>query len=435
MKREHVNDRIQGLLGAAVAASIFSVHDTRIPLEQVKAWATSDRTRRHLLRAEVPSPEAAALVEALTPLLDRFTNRDTGHIGFAPYDVIGGLVMDVTIEHLATAMVTAAALLGTHTVVAAICAWAEGKPGTYVQTWVLRGLDVPEPLEFREGIRFERLPDGRNDLLHHMEDWYEISIRELAGQPVLRLDIAIDPMFYKPNRDEDALARNMRIRGSALKRKASRALNLSHLLDALSLVCGRSVQVVYEWNEYPEEMLLMRTSSSVGPFTHNVPSFRFHRATGSPLTPERLGQVGTVVEQMDGRGDLEVAVARWKNSGVVMDAASRIIDLRTVVECLYAQDANHELGLGLRTALCGAWHMAPTADERSAYYDKFRKLYGAASRVVHGRKPGADDGDLAQWAHDACRRAILKRLEEPSELDWTALMLGLPQPSDGDPRP
>ena len=128
-----------------------------------------------------------------------------------------------------------------------------------------------------------------------------------------------------------------------------------------------------------------------------------------------------------------MAVARWKNSSVALDAANRIIDLRTVVECLYAQDASHELGL--RTALCGAWHMAPTADERAAHYDKFRKLYGAASRVVHGRKPGAYHGDLARWAHDACRRAILKRLEEPRELDWTAMMLGLPQPSDGDPCP
>jgi len=128
-----------------------------------------------------------------------------------------------------------------------------------------------------------------------------------------------------------------------------------------------------------------------------------------------------------------MAVARWKNSSVALDAANRIIDLRTVVECLYAQDASHELGL--RTALCGAWHMAPTADERAAHYDKFRKLYGAASRVVHGRKPGAYHGDLARWANDACRRAILKRLEEPRELDWTAMMLGLPQPSDGDPCP
>ena len=91
------------------------------------------------------------------------------------------------------------------------------------------------------------------------------------------------------------------------------------------------------------------------------------------------------------------------------------------------------LGSVRRYAGHGIWRRLPTSVRRIT--DKFRKLYGAASRVVHGRKPGADDGDLVRWAHETCRCAILKRLEEPSELDWTALMLGLPQPSDRDPCP
>ena len=405
----------------------------RLPLKQVREWAASKWTRRHLIVAKLPSTEAAALVAALAPLLDRFTHPDTGHVGFAPYDVIGGAVEDVTIDHLATGMVAAAALLGTDKVVSAICAWAGGKPGTYVRTWVLRGANVPEPLEFRQGIRFQKLPEGRSNLLEHMEDCYEISTRELAGQPVLRFEMTVDPMFYKPRTDEDALSRTMRIRESAVKRRESQALNLSHLLDALSLVCGSTVQVVYEWNEYPEQMLAIRRGSSIAPLMHIVPRFRFHRTAGTPLTRERLEQVETVVRKMAGRSDLDVAVERWKNSNVVMDAANRIIDLRTVLECLYAQGAQHELGF--RTALCGAWHLAATAEERLKYYGKLKKLYQAASRAVHGSKPGAEDGALAQWAKEACRRAILKRFNEPREPDWTALMLGLARPPEDDPRP
>lgn len=428
MEHEHINNRIEGLLGAAVAASSFTMRDTRLTSEQVRQWAPFDRLMRRRIRVEVPQPETADLAEALGRVLDRFTDPKTGRIGFAPHDLIGGPVTGMTIDLLATGMVTAAAILGTDRVVSTVLSWAEGEPCAYVYTWVLHGVDVPDPLELRKGVRFEKLPERSGDLFEHIEDWSHVGVSELAGQPVLRCDFSVDPMFYKLDAGEDA----DRIRSTAVKGPRPRDLNLRYLLDALSLVCGRSVQVVYEWNEYTEEMLLL-TGGSTGLFTHNVHRFHSRASDWTALTEERLGDVETVMGQLDGRDDLEVAIARWKNSSVVTDAANRIIDLRTVLECLYTKGERQELGF--RAALCGAWHMAPTADERSAYYDKFHKLYGAASRVVHGGKAGADDGNLAQWAHDACRRAILKRLEEPRELDWTALMLGLPQPSDRDPRP
>ena len=428
MEREHANDRIERLLDAVVAASTYTIRDTRLTFEQVRQLAPFDRSMRRRIRVEVPQPETADLAEALGRVLDRFTDPDTGRIGFAPHDLIGGPVTGMTIDLLATGIVTAAAILGTDRVVSAVLSWAEGKPGSYVYTWVLRGVDVPKRVELREGIRFEKLPEGSADLLEHIEDWSHVGVDELAGQPVLRYDFSVDPMFYRLKSDDDA----DKIRSTAVKGPQPPDLNLRYLLDALSLVCRSNVQCVYEWNEYSEEMLLL-TGGSTGLFTHNVHRFHSRASDWTTLTQERLEEVETVMGQLDGRDDLEMAVARWKNSSVALDAANRIIDLRTVLECLYTKGERQELGF--RAALCGAWHLAPTTGERPVYYRKLRDLYQTASRAVHGGKLGVVDGDLVKWSHETCRRAILKRLEEPSELDWTALMLGLPQPSDRDPCP
>lgn len=430
----NVSDRIEGLLGAAIAASGYEALDRKMTLPQVRQWAEFNRTRRGWIRAEVPQPEATELSEALSPVLERFTNPETGHVGFAPYDVIGGELLDVTVNRLVADMVASAAMLGPKRVVSAVLAWAEGAPGSYVRTCVLRGIELPEPLAHPDvGIRFEKLPDRSSDLEQYCSEAGPfLNATDLMNQPVLRFDVSVKPMFYLPNADEGARDRMTRIRNNAIVAPALQDFDLNNLLDALSLVCRSSVQSIYEWDEYSDEMLLMRYAGSPGFMRRNVPRFHSRWPDSIPLGPELLADAMTVIAQMDGRSDLHVAVSRWKNSGVALDAANRMIDLRTVLECLYARDANQELAF--RTALCGAMHLAPTAAERTVYYSKLLAFYRKASSVVHGGKQ-ADDEDLVKWCYETCRRAILKRLGEPQELDRTALMLGLHQPTSEGPRP
>ena len=103
-------------------------------------------------------------------------------------------------------------------------------------------------------------------------------------------------------------------------------------------------------------------AGSPGPMMRNMPRFDSRWPNSIPLGPELLAHAMTVMAQMDGRSDLHMAVSRWKNSGVALDAANRMIDLRAVLECLYAQDANQELAF--RIALCGA-RRGPVAAVRS----------------------------------------------------------------------
>ncbi len=262
---------------------------------------------------------------------------------------------------------------------------------------MLRGIDLPDPLEHLGlGIRFEKLPDRSGNLeQYYSEAGPLLNATDLMNQPVLWFDdVSVKPMFYLPNADEDALARLRRIRDNAVVAPALQDFDLNNLLDALSLVCRSSVQSIYEWDEYSDEMLLMRDTGSPGFMMRNVPRFASGWPDSIPLGPELLADAMTVIAQMDGRSDLHVAVSRWKNSGVALDAANRMIDLRTVLECLYAQDENPELAL--RTALRGAMHLAPTAEERMVYYRNLRAFYRKASRVVHGGKEAYDD-DLVKW--------------------------------------
>lgn len=238
----NVSDRIEGLLGAAIAASGYEALDRKMTLPQVRQWAEFNRTRRGWIRAEVPQPEPTELSEALSPVLKRFTNPETGHVGFAPYDVIGGMVRDVTVDRLVADMVESAAMLGPKRVVSAVLAWAEGAPSSYVRTCVLRGTKLPDPLEYPDvGIRFEKLPNRSGDLeQYYSEAWSLLNATELMNQPVLRFDVSVKPMFYLPNSDEDALDRMARIRNNAVA-PALQDFDLNSLLDALSLVCRSSV--------------------------------------------------------------------------------------------------------------------------------------------------------------------------------------------------
>ena len=309
--------RIESLLGAAVAASVYDLRGTKASLAQFRRWARLDATELGWVTVDVPQAEANRLGEALSPVLKRFTNPETGHIGFAVCDVIGGMEETITLDRLTAGMVKSAAILGPDTVVSAVLAWAGGDPGTYVTTWVLRGIELPEHLELRDrGIRFERLPDWGGDPFYGCLSPYLEGTRELLSKPVLRIDTTIDPMFYMPRTGEDVLDRATRIRNTAIATPALEGLKLSKLLDALSLVCRSSVYSTYEWNEYPDEMLLMRHAAQTGPLDSQRAAVRFTIRRCTPAHDR------TPRARDDGRG-ADGRAKRSERGGVALEEQRR----------------------------------------------------------------------------------------------------------------
>ena len=380
---------------------------------------------------EVPPRELKALVEALSEPLGAFTSPDTGAIGFALHDFMPGIVQDVTVELFATDLVRTAALLGSGHTLSIVAGWVRGEPAEYSHVRVLRGVSVPEPVTFGEGVRFERLSTEGKDVAEYA-DFPWVPLVDLMGQPAMRTTMRVGSMFYRPRGCErDQLGRRGVRQPDIVGAEVATGDKFADLLNALSLSCSNCVHVVYEWNDYSDEMLLMRGGGArSGPMMYNVPRFGFGQSGGgeSEITAARLTDARSILNRMSGRRDLDIAIARWKNSMIALDEANRIIDLRTVLESLYCGEARNELKL--RTTLRGALHLAPTPADRRDYYVKLRALYDLGSKVVHGgRLPNRDEvNELVAWSYSELRRAILKRLEEGPTMDWDALMLGLAQP-------
>lgn len=418
-------------LDAAVAASTFAVSRATLRSEQVRSWVAACGSRREWIMAKVPSRELKALVEALSEPLGAFTSSDTGTIGFALHDFMPGVVQDVTVDLFATDLVRTAALLGSGHTLSVVAGWMRGEPAEYSHVRVLRGVSVSEPVAFGEGVRFEKL-SGEGREVAEYADFGLVPAFDLMGQPAMRTTMRVGAMFYRPEGSErDQLGRRGARQPDIVGPEVATGERFADLLNALSLACSSCVQVAYEWNDYSDEMLLMRGGGArSGPTMYNVPRFRVREiaAGGSEITPARLAEANSILSRMSGRRDLDIAIARWKNSMIALDEANRIIDLRTVLESLYCEGARNELKL--RTTLRGALHLAPTPADRRDYYAKLRALYDLGSKVVHGGRLSNrnDVKSLVAWSYLELRRAILKRLEEGPTMDWDALMLGLPQP-------
>ncbi len=431
--------KVSEILESAVSASSFLAHNnTTLTPPAVRAWAKQFRSERAWVRAEVPETVAEALIGAIEPRLEPYINRDTGSVGFAPYDfMLGRDEQPPTLKRLVQSMVSATAVIGSgRRIASAVLNWAHGEPGSYIETSVLSGTHLPEPFQFARGIKFENLSiylDDLVDLVHGFAR--EITESHLAGRPVMRITHTVHAMFYRPEADEDMLSRLRANRARIAAPEGAEHFHPDQLTEALSLVCGASVQFAYRWPEYHDEVVLLRGDLGAGRMFN--PSARNHGLQNEPLTRETLNKAITVIDKRSSRRDLDVAVARWQNSmSSATDFVNSIIDLRTALECIYAPGVRQELRF--RTALLGALHMAPSEDQRIPYYNKLKDLYDSASKLVHGGTVDRDRShlrELAEWAQEFCRQAILKRLDEPRPTDQWSVELALGVRPEDTPSP
>ena len=427
---------VSEILESAVSASTFLAHNNNtLTASSVRAWAEHFRSEKAWVRAEVPERVSEALITVIEPHLEQYINRDTGRIGFAPYDFMLGMDEQCpTLKRLAQRMVSAAAVTGSgYRIASVVLNWAYGEPGSYTETSVLSGTHVPEPFQFACGIKFENLSIYLNDLVDLVHGFaHQITESHLAGRPVMRITHTVHAMFYRPEPDEDMITRLRANRARIAAPKGAEHFHEDRLSEALSLVCGASVQFAYRWPEYGDEVTLLRGDHGAGRMFN--PSARDYGLQNGPLTRETLHKPITVIDKRSSRRDLDVAVARWQNSmSAATDFVNSIIDLRTAIECIYAPGVQHELKF--RIALLGALDMAPSENQRIPYYEKLRDLYDSASKLVHGGTVERDRDrlrELAEWAQEFCRQAILKRLDEPPRnRQWAAeLALGVLRPED-----
>ena len=164
-------------------------------------------------------------------------------------------------------------------------------------------------------------------------------IDRTTPQPAMFIAHHVSPVFYvPPSLEEQAKFVDPDICVTGPWRSAREP---EYILDALSLACNSGVYQLQRWNN-PGEVARLLLGGHYGdgsPVTFNAPLFDSHPVPSDgqkDLTPDAMDRVRTILDQRHGRGDLDVAIARWKNSMTAMDFSNRLIDLRTVMEALYA---------------------------------------------------------------------------------------------------
>ena len=328
----------------------------------------------------------------------------------------------MTMAEFVQIMVRAAAILKPKRIAQLLFGWINGEPLYYSVKAVLSGVNVEQELALEEGIRITFLPKTYAELSACLPigtiDFH--GYVNLLGGIILSIDGQAGPALYFPSTDDLSQSR---IQHTIARGKLSE-LSLDTFCDAMSLASNGSIRWKFRWHDFGE---LEEFNSGVlpGMSYSNVPDL----VNRSRFSEENLKQARSIHLERYASGKsrprLDTAIRRWvrsKRSNASMP--DRFIDLRIALEALYLDSDAGEMRFRLATN--GAWHLGVDFDERSDYYNTFRKAYDLASKAVHAGevKFTREERDLLASAQVACRKGILKRLKEKNKPDWNELILG-----------
>lgn len=402
------DDEMRALLGEAAQTARF---DTR-PMKGMTATSlrhmyehSEDHWERKGLagaQAHFSADHQDALASLLRSLLDHYIADDLIGNGFS-YLVSG--VSVIPVSDLARSLVTAAALLGPAEVEHRLNKWARGDAISFRRCATLSGVRLNGALDIGESMRLESLPLFVTPL----------PLGARAPGPVeakLTVEREGGPAFYNP--------------ASAPERECtwggSRDALFDALCGALSLALDTCVTRKISWPECDE---IEGFNLTMGMLWHTARDSLSPR-TGSTLLTDHTATVEGLLAnlQADESAGLGMALRRWMRSKGQSDVADQFIELRIALESLFLKDSNGESRF--RVASRAAWYLGQSLEERTRHQKTISAAYDVASRAVHTGtvKNAEDDRELLGAAQGLVRRAILQRLDEPSEPDWGKLVLG-----------
>ncbi|MDE0171920.1 MAG: hypothetical protein OYH76_13285 [Defluviicoccus sp.] len=399
-------------LYAAVYASAYRLRGETVSLERLRqaSLERSDECTPSELTIDTPNEELTALQTELAALLARFTFPESEEIAFRPPEGWHER-KPATIQTLALGLIKAAVYLGEEQAIDILCSWLQGEPAQYTQVFLLRELSLEESVHSAHPIRLHRassVPTVVTSAPGIMR------VRSNDGA-VLFVDHTMEDVFLDLSDD----ANHFRFFNEDI---TSPSTTLEMQINALSLACDISVSVLHWWTEHSLPMTLLNSTCTPLILSYNESGRAADVIHNRRLTSETMENANQIVEKLEGREDLTLAIRRWKNSKRSSDIEDQLIDLRIALEVLYAKGGSGEMRF--RISLIGAIHLGHDLESRNVYYKTLRDTYDRASRVVHGdyKLDDSDEG-LIRSAQDACRKAILKRLDEPEKPDWKEFML------------
>ena len=342
------------------------------------------------------------------------------------------------LKDFAKALVKGSAILGSDRLVELLSCWSMGEPVHYRVYAVLNGLFLRGKLSPLPGIEMGPFPTSTDALPADLPDHFRAASTDYLGRTLLKLDATAAPALFHPDDEKSR---------SCVESSLPVNSGLSSICEALAMASDCYVDIAFYWNDFREVSALeiSRSSAAFGHgragiqglsighslkkdvwtkvFTLSIPDDKY-----ANVSEGRVKDVLTAIASGESSA-MELAVSRWcKSKESFRSMLDQFIDLRICLEALYLKDflGEKSLEMRFRVALCGAWHLGSTLEERREIRKTLRKAYDVASGVVHGGKLEHDEGnrELLSRTQELCRRGMEKLMKEGPPQDWGDLILG-----------
>ena len=248
-------------------------------------------------------------------------------------------------------------------------------------------------------------------------------LRQEKKKVVGSIEVDLPPAFYKPSRKSWAGIEDDAWVQPNLKNRKPQEFGIywDRICEAMTLTLGGFVGRQKGWRTWDELNAFEEAHSG----SRSQRKLAFAAPSVQNLLSRDILVEAVEIDRKRNASDarnLDLAIRRWVGSHVG-NREDQLIEFRIALEALYARNTQQEIAMTIATR--GAWHLGRTFEERRAYYETLRNLYGDASRVIHAgsvKYVDKDDG-LLDRGREACRQAILTILNCGTP-DWDKLVLG-----------
>ena len=435
-----MKNELETLLAEMLPMARFNVLGRVMDLSEYRARYAYSRTNNGIQQVRpssliyadidvsgIPEGKFDQFTRILRSLLEPYIDPSTSRVGFAlPCEASDNYSSTPDIDLLAKWVIRCAALGQPARAADLLFGCIEGEPIPCTDVMVLHGVcQEQDRFDLEPNIRFVRqslLDTGLSDMIP--DEIVLNAVRGggagdvgpwILGATMLCFNYDAPPPLRKP--------KDLATPTIYLNKQVALEPPASQLIQALSLTCDATVDVIYKWISFDHEL-----ASLTGCYNQLYSSVPHGNREHVGLTQDLIDRTGDLWGKLRGPASsrtLQLAVQRWMKSKAAFDLVDHSIDIRVALEALFCQgEGNGEITL--RLALRGAWYLGSDGTERRRYFDTLRNAYRMGSRAVHGGDINEADPTVPQLLSDSrnlCRDAILKRLDEGKEPDWTALIL------------
>ena len=429
-----------------MSTTLEQTAETELDAGGVKALHDAGAWKNELFQYELwvqPLPGGAESARRRTQferLLDNLGVLGDGHVAHALGSLIIGptlsrICRDSPLEYIGIAkpadlwsyLVLDACLDTSRHTASKVVRWARGAKLSFEIHVLLGRLRADDAFVLGNGLAIERLPLSSRDFRHWVPTRASFEPRDYLDRTLLRIPCTIAPALSNPSkvtRQPNGVPTVSWSTRSDIESKWPLPLGGIHeLTRALSLVCDVDVETPMIWVHYGSHAHFWHPFGQIYSGTGEpIP----HTESESSLTAGDLKQALRIRPRLCAAStDIQIAVRYWlKSKARRTDDWDGLVFVRTALEALFL-DARERGALALRIATHGAWYTGRNREERRDRFDVLKKVYGAASGVVHSGRLKDGSTGLLKEGQAICREAILKRLRSQKKKPvWQDIVFG-----------